>query len=150
MARTSQSVARRGRPEASLWSEFMGWPEAGPFGEFFRAVRGEGIRVEEYVDNGTLVVRAELPGIDPDKDVTLTVSNGMLRMKAERQESKKSETAAGYRSEFHYGTLTRVMPLPTGVSEKDIKATYADGVLEVRLPLPKEEETTRTIPIQRG
>lgn len=150
MARTAQTVARRGRPEVSLWSEFMGWPESGAFGELFRAMRGEGIRLEEYVEEGTLVVRADLPGIDPDKDVTVTVANGMLRIRAERQESTKSETASGYRSEFHYGTLTRVMPLPTGVSEKDVKATYADGVLEIRLPMPKEEETTRVIPVQRG
>ena len=150
MARSSQSMMRRGRPESSLWSEFMGWPESGPFGEFFRAMRGEGIRVEEYVEQGTLVVRADLPGIDPDKDVNVSVSNGMLRIKAERQESRKSESAAGYRSEVHYGTLSRVMPLPSGVSEKDVTATYADGVLEVRLPLPTADEATHTVPIQRG
>lgn len=150
MPRTSQSVTRRRRPEASLWSEFMGWPESVPFGELFRAMRGEGIRVEEYVDDGTLVIRADLPGIDPEKDVDVSVSNGMLRIKAERQESKKGETASGYRSEVHYGSLSRVMPLPGGVTEKDVTATYSDGVLEIRLPMATEEETTHSIPIQRG
>ena len=40
------------------------------------------IRVEEFRDNGTLVIRADLPGIDPEKDVELTVSDGMLRIHA--------------------------------------------------------------------
>src|SRR5690606_4237071 len=44
------------------------------------------IRVDEYQENGTLVVKAELPGIDPDKDVELTVSDGMLHIRAERRE----------------------------------------------------------------
>ena len=44
------------------------------------------IRVEEMVDGNTLVVRAELPGIDPEKDVDVTVTDGVLSIKAERQE----------------------------------------------------------------
>ena len=49
------------------------------------------IRVDEYQENGTLVVRAELPGIDPDKDVEITVSDGILRIEAERRQEAKTE-----------------------------------------------------------
>ncbi|HET6269507.1 MAG TPA: Hsp20/alpha crystallin family protein [Arthrobacter sp.] len=93
-----------------------------------------GMRVEQFVDGDTLVVRAELPGIDPDKDVDLSVSDGVLRIKAERQEKAEHTSRTGYRSEFRYGTFTRSFPLPEGAREEDITATYKDGVLEVRAP----------------
>ena len=51
----------------------------------------EMIRVDEFRENGTLVVRAELPGLDPDKDVELTVVDGMLRIKAERKAEETTE-----------------------------------------------------------
>ena len=56
------------------------------------------IRIEEYREDGTLVIRADLPGIDPDKDVELTVAGGMLHIEAERREEEKREekgTSAG-------------------------------------------------------
>src|SRR5581483_7993911 len=49
------------------------------------------IRVEEFRDDGALVVRADLPGIDPDKDVEVTVSHGMLHIEAERRQEEKRE-----------------------------------------------------------
>ena len=52
------------------------------------------IRVDEFRENGTLVVRAELPGLDPDKDVELTVVDGTLRIKAEHEEEETTEDEA--------------------------------------------------------
>ncbi len=99
----------------------------------------EMIRVEEYREDGTLVIRADLPGIDPDKDVELTVSAGMLHIEAERHEEEKREEKGYVRREVRYGSLSRSLPLPEGVTEADITATYKDGVLEVRVPEPKHE-----------
>src|SRR5579875_1416802 len=104
------------------------------------------IRVEEYHEDGTLVVRAELPGIDPGKDVELTVSDGMLHLEAERREEEKHEERGYVRQELRYGAFSRSLPLPAGVTEGDIKATYKDGMLEVRIPEPKRQETARKIP----
>jgi HSP20 family protein len=58
------------------------------------------LRVEGYEGGGALVIRAEMPGIDPDKDVDISVSDGMLTIKAERREEKKQEdkTGQGYPS----------------------------------------------------
>jgi len=95
------------------------------------------IRVEEYREDGTLVIRADLPGIDPDADVELTVSDGMLRIEAERREEEKKEGKGYMRQELRYGSLSRSLPLPEGVTEADIAATYKDGVLEIRVPEPK-------------
>lgn len=111
------------------------------------------IRVEEFVDGKTLVVRAEMPGVDPDKDVEITIDNGYLRIRAERQEKEEHKEKGRFRSEFRYGSFSRSIPLPDGVKEEDIKATYTDGVLEVRTPLPEEAaqpETPKKLPITRG
>lgn len=112
------------------------------------------IRVEEFVDGKTLVVRAEMPGVDPDKDVEITLTDGNLRIRAERQEKEEHKDKNRYRSEFRYGSFSRTIPLPEGVKEEDIKASYTDGVLEVRTPLPDEaapqSEAPKKLPISRG
>jgi HSP20 family molecular chaperone IbpA len=89
------------------------------------------VRVEDYVSEGQYVVRAELPGIDPEKDVEITVDDGVLTVKAERREEKKE----GGRSEFRYGSFTRTVTLPTGADEENVAASYSDGILEVRTPI---------------
>ena len=97
------------------------------------------IRVEEFREDRTVVIRADLPGIDPDKDVELTVSDGMLHIEAERREEEKREEKGYLRHELRYGSLSRSLPLPEGVTEADITATYKAGVLEIRIPEPKRE-----------
>jgi HSP20 family protein len=104
------------------------------------------IHVEEFHDDGTLVVRADLPGIDPEKDVELTVADGMLHIEAERREEEKKEGKGYLRQELRYGALSRTLPLPEGVSQSDIKATYKAGTLEIRIPEPKQEPAKK-IPI---
>lgn len=77
-------------------------PFTAPFTSPFSLLRnGEehAMRVEDYVENGDHVIRAELPDIDPDKDVEITVADGILRIHGERREEKKE----GRRSEFRYG-----------------------------------------------
>jgi HSP20 family protein len=97
------------------------------------------IRVEEYRQDGTLVIRADLPGIDPAQDVQLTVSDGMLHIQAERREEEKKEEKGYMRQELRYGSVSRSLPLPAGVTEGDITATYKNGVLEIRVAEPKHE-----------
>jgi len=88
---------------------------------------GDLIRVEEFREDGTLVIRADLPGIDPGKDVELTVSDGILHIRAERREEEKREEKGYVRQEVRYGSLSRSLPLPEGVTEDDITATYEAG-----------------------
>ncbi len=111
------------------------------------------MRVEEYVEDDTCVIRAELPGIDPDKDVEISIEDGLLHVRAEREERKEEERPSGYRSEFHYGSLHRSIRLPEGTTEADIKATYKNGILEVRVPAPKaveEAPAKAKIPIEHS
>jgi HSP20 family protein len=101
-----------------------------------RPALGQGhlIRLEDEVQNGHYLVRAEIPGVDPAKDVDIKVSNGQLTIKAERSEKKE----VNGRSEFSYGTFVRTLTLPAGANEDDIKATYDKGILTVDVVLPKE------------
>jgi HSP20 family molecular chaperone IbpA len=83
--------------------------------------------------DGDLVVELALPGIDPEKDVQVTVQDGILCISGERH----VEEDAGrdyYRREWRRGAFERGIRLPEGVTGDDITATYRAGVLEVVLP----------------
>jgi len=101
------------------------------------------IRVEEFREDGTLVIRADLPGVDPDKDIEVSVSDGALCLEAERHEEAVADEKGYVRQELRYGSLSRTLPLPVDVTEADIRASYKDGVLEVRVPMHKRETATR-------
>jgi HSP20 family protein len=107
------------------------------------------IRVEEYEFDKKYVIRAELPGIDPDKDVELSVSGGVLRLMVHRQKESRTSDARHYRSEFRYGSFTRLVALPVGASDDDVKATYDDGILEVRIPMNGAQAHERRIAISK-
>jgi HSP20 family molecular chaperone IbpA len=104
------------------------------------------MRVEEFSRNGDFIIRAELPGIDPEKDVEITVSDGMLTIEGKREESHE----AGHRSEFYYGRFMRTLSLPAGAGEENVKASYRDGILEVLIPLKSPTEVTHKVPIARA
>lgn len=107
------------------------------------------IRVEEYEVDKNYVIRAELPGIDPDKDVELSVSGGVLRLMVHRQKESQTSDARHYRSEFRYGSFTRLVALPAGASDSDVEATYDDGILEVRIPMNGAQARERRIQISK-
>ena len=94
--------------------------------------------IEEFRDGDQMVVRAELPGVDPDKDIELEVVDDTLVISAEKTRSYEHGDDTWHRSEFRYGSLTRVVSLPRGAKESEIEAHYADGVLEVRVPVPHD------------
>ncbi|MFG3441122.1 Hsp20/alpha crystallin family protein [Nonomuraea sp. NPDC047897] len=102
------------------------------------------IRFEDYVKEGRYVVRAELPGIDPEKDVEITLRNGVLTLHAERREELKEQ----HRTEFRYGSFTRSIALPAGADEQDVKAVYDKGILEVSVKLPEEKHEARRIQVE--
>lgn len=121
-----------------------------PIRQFLEGEQLNWLRVEEYQDGDTMVVRAELPGVDPDKDVEITVAGDMLTINAKREERTEHEGWQRYRSEFRYGSFTRSFQLPEGTREKDIRASYRDGVLEIRIPAPRQSRPpARKIEIER-
>ncbi len=135
------------RREKSRVPRLLDWLEAEwPFSVGTRLFEQEHeIRCEEYVDGGVIVVRAELPGFDPEEDIDITIKDGVLRIAAERHEERKEHSY----SEFFYGKLVRAMTLPPAVDEKAVTASYHDGILEVTVPLPESENDARRIPVAR-
>ena len=108
------------------------------------------LRVEQYVDGDESVIRAEIPGVDPDKDVDISVTGDRLTISAKREQREESKDDDGFRSEFHYGSFQRTMTLPAGTSADDVKATYEDGILEVRLPSAGSGPEKTKVPIGRA
>lgn len=94
------------------------------------------------------VVRADLPGIDKD-DVHVEVDNDVLTISGERRTEQQDERNGIFRSERSYGSFYRAIPLPEGVNADQCDAKFNDGVLEISLPLPKQEErATKRIQIR--
>ena len=136
---------------------FDEWARSWPFhgaveARWPRLMPDDVIRIDEFRQNSTLVIRADIAGIDPDKDVTLTVADGMLHIAAERRSEEKEEGKGYVRRELHYGSFSRTLPLPEGVSESDISASDKDGILEIRVPLPEPEAVPepKQIPVTKG
>lgn len=107
---------------------------------------GKGPALESYVDNGKLVVRADLPGIDP-KDVEITATGDQLTIRGKREQQREEKGRDFIHREVAYGSFERTVKLPGGVNPDEIKASYNNGVLELTVPLP-EQSLTRKVPIQ--
>lgn len=111
--------------------------------------RDELIRVDEYQDGDEHVIRAELPGIDPAKDLEITLDGGTLHLTAHRT-SSPHEGNEFIRRELRRGMLVRDLPVGQ-VSPDDIAAHYRDGILEIRLPIPGTAKSAAArIPVVPG
>ena len=108
------------------------------------------MRVEEFTDGDELVVRAEMPGLDPDKDVEITMSDHTLHLRAERRQESRTDEKGWHKSEFRYGSFARNVALPAGATDQDVKASYDDGILEVRIPIDEKGSEARKIPVTHG
>ncbi len=95
-----------------------------------------------------IVYAFDLPGISQD-DVTVEIQNDTLTVTAERSREKEVERDKFYRYERRFGTFSRAVGLPQGVSEEDINASFTDGVLEVRVPKPSQSKPRR-VPVGTG
>ena len=105
-------------------------------------------RVDVFERDGRLVTKVDLPGVKKE-DVSVEVTDGQLALSGERKHETETTKDNVYRSEREYGSFYRAVPLPQGVKLEDVKATFADGVLEVSVPLPTQPEATvRKVGIQ--
>ena len=101
--------------------------------------------------NGHIVIRLDLPGIDPAKDLTVTADRGELTIHGERKETSEVKEEQYYRSETFKGTFERHIPLPDGTQPDKITAQYVNGVLEIvfpGVPKPAPEARPKKIPVK--
>jgi HSP20 family molecular chaperone IbpA len=106
---------------------------------------GTAVPVEDYIRNGQYELRAELPGLDPERDIELTVAGEILTITAHRPE----DTRGRQHSEFRYGTAERSFRLPPCADLSRIQASYGHGILTVCVILAPDTEApiSRRIPI---
>ncbi|HTD46745.1 MAG TPA: Hsp20/alpha crystallin family protein [bacterium] len=89
--------------------------------------------VEMFETEQDVVVRAEMPNVDP-KNVDVTVTDGAITLRGQTKHEEEQKGRNYYRRELRAGSFTRTLPLPTEVKSAEAKATYKDGVLEVKIP----------------
>ena len=102
--------------------------------------------VDVYEDDQHLVIKAELPGLDP-KDVEVRVENHTLFLTGERKFEKETKEGNYHRVERSYGSFSRSFTLPNSVSSENAQAEYKDGVLKLTLA-KREEAKPKTIKIE--
>ena len=122
------------RDPRTMFPELVEWFEE-PF-LTLRPYLGQPIRIEDFVEDDRYLIRAELAGIDPEKDVEVTVGGGYLTIRAERHD----KTEGKHRTEFRYGSFSRSLPLPGNANPDDVKATYNHGILTVAVGLKVEKK----------
>jgi len=159
--RDTQRLSRRerwsGRPMSML--ERFADEIDNVFGEFgfgrARGLFGSGRdmwapAVEVYHRNNELVVRADLPGLKKE-DISIDVTDNDLTISGERRQEHETDRGGVYRSERSYGSFHRTIPLPEGAMADQAKASFKDGVLEIRMPAPPEQVTRgRRLEIRDG
>ena len=96
-------------------------------------------QIETFRRGDNLVIRADIPGVKKD-DVHVEIENDVLTISGERKEEHEENREGYYRSERSYGQFYRAIPLPEGVNPDQCTASFTDGVLELTVPAPKQEE----------
>lgn len=103
--------------------------------------------VESFRRDDQLVLRAEMPGVE-QSSVNVSVENGRLTISGEKREERSADESLLYR-ETRYGRFQRTFTLPESFDTNEITAHMTDGVLEVRIAVPKKL-SPRRIPIESG
>jgi HSP20 family protein len=93
-------------------------------------------RVESLHKNGSYVIKADLPGVNP-KDIHVTLEGERLIIEGERKMDREMKRKDFRRREVFYGAFRRSVPIPRGLKAEGIKAKYHDGVLEITAPVEK-------------
>jgi HSP20 family protein len=120
-------------PFRSDLGEFAWWPE-----------------LELTERDHRLYARLDVPGMKKD-ELAITVDDGTLTVSGERKKESEEKKADWFSTERLYGKFSRTIALPEGVDAAAITATFANGVLELKMPLPaKIEPKPRTITIGEG
>ncbi len=104
--------------------------------------------VEVFETDGDVVVRAELPGIDP-KNVDIQVHDDTLTIKGEAKADHEDKGRNYYVRELRYGSFVRSLALPSGAQGELAKASYKNGILEIRVP-KSERAKPKTVKVDVG
>jgi HSP20 family protein len=98
--------------------------------------------VDIYENEDTVVVTAELPGVDK-KDIKVDLKDGILTLSGERSHEKEVKEEHYYRKERAFGSFHRSFNVPAEIDPDKIKAEFKDGVLKVEIPKPEEKKAKK-------
>lgn len=96
-----------------------------------------------YEDQDEIVAKVELPGLEKD-DIEIQVSDGLLTIKGEKKREEEIEDKNYYRLERSHGSFSRTVNLPAEVQGEKARASFKNGVLEIRLPKSEEAKKKET------
>ena len=106
-------------------------------------------QVEAFEQDGELIVRADLPGLTKD-DINVDITDDAIKIRGERRQEREENKEGYYRSERSYGSFYREIPLPGGINREEANATFRNGVLEITMPAPARQPSSRRIEISEG
>lgn len=92
--------------------------------------------IESFIKGGNLVVRCEVPGIDP-KNIDISIVGNMLTIKGEKKTSEEIKREDYLLNEVSYGSFERTLTMPEGVKADNIAANCKNGILEIVMPAEK-------------
>jgi len=98
--------------------------------------------VDVWETENELVYAFDLPGIPEDK-IAVEFDDGALTVSGERERVDEVKNDRSYRFERRFGSFSRSVALPQGVTEDDVKADYRDGVLQVTVKKPETPKPRR-------
>ena len=141
--RPFMDVTRWERDMDRLRDEFLGrrfrswWPERW-FGGDGMELRAPAVDLFEEKDD--IVVKAELPGMDKD-NIEVNLTDNMLTIKGEKKKENEVKEEKYYRCERSYGSFVRNIEIPKAVHVDKVKASFKNGILEVRVPKTEEAKS---------
>ena len=159
--------SRRGRPvhiwkhSAFAWHrseleervDAFGWPDFKTHGVWESARWAPD--ADLFVRNQQLIARMDLPGLTKD-DLTIEIDDDQLTVRGTRPHGPHAPHEHTYRCACEFGTFYRTVPLPEGTTIDDVKTTFANGILEIAIPLPgrpaqqREQEVVLPEPVSRS
>ncbi len=102
--------------------------------------------VDIYEDESTVVIKAEVPGVD-QKEIDIRIEDNTLTIRGERKHSQEVKKENYHRVERYYGTFQRSFSLPHTINQEKVKATCEQGVLTITLP-KREEKKPKQINVE--
>ena len=127
---------------------FFRWPRFRDLAPFraARELRVQMPSIDVYEEKDSVVVKAEMPGMGKD-DIEVNVTDSTLTIRGEKKREEEVKDADYHRSEREYGSVYRSLTVPAGIKTDEAKATFKDGVLEIRLP-KSEEAKKKSVRVQ--
>lgn len=128
-----------------VFSRFFSEP-FGALAEVWPDLRGWGPSLDVSETDTHVVVKAELPGVDP-KEVDVRIAGNVLTISGEKSESSERKGESFYHTERRFGSFRRTVPLPAYVDAEKVSAEHANGVLSIQLP-KSASATPKRVPVK--